>query len=131
MWSASAREHGTLMGWSAAELRWVCAEAIGKSARTEGGKTDPSAAALDPGPESTAVPVIGAASAAALRRNWRRSTDMAILQKVGVIVVPNQAERPFFRFRPLSDCANREYTLSFDLQDARRGGHAVPATGDA
>src|SRR5262245_8687795 len=76
MWSASAFEQGTLIGWIAAELRYVCADAIGKSARTDGGKSDPSAAgALDNAGRADA------ASAAALNRNWRRSTDMTLLLK--------------------------------------------------
>jgi len=65
-----------LIGWIDAEFRYVCADAMGKSARTEGGKIDPSAAASY-GNAGRA----DAASAAALKRNWRRSTDMMILRK--------------------------------------------------
>jgi len=84
-----------LIGWIDAEFRYVCADAMGKSARTDGGKIDASATvSFDRGPEPppprlrrsgrAALRVrgkVGAASAAALKRNWRRSTDMMILRK--------------------------------------------------
>jgi hypothetical protein len=57
-----------LIGWIEAEFRYVWADAMGKSARTDGGNTDPSAGAFDGGPERVALRAIGIA-AAALRRN--------------------------------------------------------------
>src|SRR5439155_25027715 len=76
MCSCSARDAGRLIGWIAAEFRYVWDEEIGKSARIEAGNTPSSE-----GPEEKAERP-DAARAAALRRKCRRSTDMMTSAKI-------------------------------------------------
>src|SRR5437867_2709490 len=112
MCSCSARDAGRLMGWIAAELRYVSVAAIGKSARTEGGNTSPGAEADEREARGAA------ASAAALKRNCRRSIAMIHLHELRYL-----PQRPF-RKRPLERRRHallRELALAAqEIDDARK-----------